>query len=125
MYIDAAILMEAIDNLFTKPDGEQQTGYIQWSEDDESIGELYLYNFDTTKFDLSSIPIITVLDEVNRIIEYNKSMEYRVVRKNEYPSIGDQLDMLFHELETDGSISVDGEWSEAIKEVKEAHPKPE
>ena len=37
-----------------------------------------------------------------------------------YPSIGDQLDMQYHDAE-DGTTT----WADAIAAVKEAHPKPE
>jgi|TARA_R110002096_G_scaffold142297_1_gene297539 hypothetical protein len=37
-----------------------------------------------------------------------------------YPSIGDQLDMQYHDGE-DGTTT----WADAIAAVKEAHPKPE
>jgi len=49
---------------------------------------------------------------------------YNVKRAHSYPQLGEQLDMLWHELNTNGSISVNGDWFNAIKEVKEAHPKP-
>lgn len=46
-------------------------------------------------------------------------------RYNSYPEIREQLDMLWHELSANGSISADGQWFNAIKEVKDNHPKPE
>jgi len=42
----------------------------------------------------------------------------RSSRKNEYPSIGDQLDMIYH-----AGLGGD-EFQAAIKAVKDAHPKP-
>ena len=38
---------------------------------------------------------------------------------NTYPSIGDQLDMLFHD-KKDGTTT----WEDAVQAVKDAHPKP-
>tara|TARA_B110000503_G_scaffold116822_1_gene176270 strand:+ start:388 stop:717 length:330 start_codon:yes stop_codon:yes gene_type:complete len=38
-------------------------------------------------------------------------------------SIADQLDMIWHEVDSTGSISKDGEWYNAIKSVKENNPK--
>ena len=38
---------------------------------------------------------------------------------NFYPSIGDQLDMLFHD-KKDGTTT----WEDAVQAVKDAHPKP-
>ena len=41
-----------------------------------------------------------------------------------YPGWRDQLDMLFHELETTGSLSISGSWFNTVKAVKDANPKP-
>ena len=41
-----------------------------------------------------------------------------------YPGWRDQLDMLFHELETSGSLTTSGSWFKAVKAVKDANPKP-
>lgn len=49
---------------------------------------------------------------------------YDARRHNSYPDVKQQLDMLWHELNTNGSISANGDWFNAIKEVKETHPKP-
>jgi len=43
---------------------------------------------------------------------------YSIARKNAYPSIGDQLDMIFR-----AGLGGD-EFQAAIQEVKDAHPKP-
>ena len=41
-----------------------------------------------------------------------------------YPSTGEQLDMLYHELETSGSLTISGSWFNVVKAVKDANPKP-
>ena len=41
-----------------------------------------------------------------------------------YPSTGEQLDMLFHELEISGSLTTGGSWFNVVKAVKDANPKP-
>ena len=41
-----------------------------------------------------------------------------------YPSTGEQFDMLYHELETSGSLTISGSWFNTIKSVKDANPKP-
>jgi hypothetical protein len=41
----------------------------------------------------------------------------------EYPSIGEQLDMLFHDM-TAGKGSKTGEWYKAVAKVKSDNPKP-
>jgi hypothetical protein len=50
--------------------------------------------------------------------------QYQRDREQIYPKIGTQLDMLWHELNTTGTISKDGEWFNAVKEVKDTIPKP-
>jgi len=41
-----------------------------------------------------------------------------------FPSIGDQLDMLFHDM-TAGKGTKDGEWYKTVAKVKEDNPKPD
>ena len=48
--------------------------------------------------------------------------EYRI--KRQYPNLGEQLDMLFHDM-TAGKGDKDGEWYKAIKDVKDANAKPD
>ena len=50
--------------------------------------------------------------------------QYQRDRQQIYPSLGNQLDMLWHEINTSGSISTDGTWFNAIKDVKDTNPKP-
>ena len=47
---------------------------------------------------------------------YNKANEYKTKRAAKYPSIADQLDMLYHQ-------GIDG-WKAAITAVKQEYPKP-
>jgi len=51
------------------------------------------------------------------------TVENRHAIYRKYPSVGDQLDMIFKEIVANGSISVTGEWVRAISAVKEANPK--
>ena len=57
-------------------------------------------------------------------VEYD-AKDYARNREREYPSIGDQLDMQYHELETSGSLTTSGSWFNTVKAVKDANPKPE
>jgi hypothetical protein len=45
---------------------------------------------------------------------------YSIARQNEYPDIGDQLDMQYHDL-VNGTTT----WKDAIAQVKADNPKPE
>ena len=48
---------------------------------------------------------------------------YVQARQEAYGSIGDQLDLLYHDM-TAGKGDKTGEWYKAIKAVKDANPKP-
>jgi len=52
------------------------------------------------------------------------TLEYARNRALAFPSIGDQLDMLFHDMTTDKGTK-DGEWYKAVAKVKEDNPKPD
>lgn len=45
-------------------------------------------------------------------------------RMRSYPPMGDQLDMLYKEIRDTGTISVDGQWFQSVKYVKDNLPKP-
>jgi len=55
-------------------------------------------------------------------VEAEKKIQYQ--RDRQYPEIGEQLDMLFHDM-TAGKGSKDGEWYKAVAKVKADNPKPE
>lgn len=48
---------------------------------------------------------------------------YKIARMIGYKPIGDQLDMLYKEIVTTGTISADGPWAQHITSIKEAIPK--
>lgn len=50
--------------------------------------------------------------------------QYQRDRQQIYPTIGNQLDMLWHELNQSGSLSTNGEWFQSIQSVKDEFPKP-
>ena len=52
--------------------------------------------------------------------EYN-AKQYQ--RDRQYPALGEQLDMLFHDM-TAGKGTKDGEWYKAVAKVKTDNPKP-
>ena len=53
----------------------------------------------------------------DELVEADKKIQYQRDRAVAYPSIEDQLDMLYHQ-------GIEG-WKAEIKKVKDAHPKPE
>ena len=62
-------------------------------------------------------------EDPNILPDMNYIPPYPVRRMSAYPQVTDQLDMLWHELNASGSISADGTWFNAIKTVKDEHPK--
>jgi hypothetical protein len=59
-------------------------------------------------------------DEIVRLQAEFESNEYQRLRQ--YPSIGDQLDMLWHAIDN-GTLNKTSDFYTAIKAVKDAHPK--
>ena len=56
--------------------------------------------------------------------EYD-AQEYARTRADAYPSIGDQLDMLWHAIEANATLKTRyADFHTAIKAVKDANPKP-
>ena len=53
---------------------------------------------------------------------YN-NLKYQRDRKSEYPSIVDQLDLLYHDIARGEFGKSSGEWAKAIKLVKDKYPK--
>jgi hypothetical protein len=49
--------------------------------------------------------------------------QYQRDRQQIYPSLGNQLDMLWHELNVSGSLTSNGEWYQSIQQVKQQYPK--
>jgi len=55
--------------------------------------------------------------------ELKKQTAYLDLRRNDYPSIGDQLDLLYKAMDT-GEIPKALEFFNALKEIKDRYPKP-
>jgi hypothetical protein len=49
---------------------------------------------------------------------------YNAMRINEYPSVGNQLDMLWHMMDNETIPGKGSEWYNTILAVKQRHPKP-
>lgn len=65
-----------------------------------------------------------VFEDTNQLPDPNYVMPYDAQRMHNYPTIGSQLDMLWHELNQSGSLSTDGNWFQSIQQVKQQYPKP-
>lgn len=60
--------------------------------------------------------------EINLKIEEINNLQYQKERAKKYPSIGDQLDMIWHSM-NNGEIPKSLDFFESIKSVKDAYPK--
>ena len=56
--------------------------------------------------------------------ELKEVIQYRADRRNEYPDMAEQFDLLYHEMTVSGSLTSSGSWAQSIKAVKDANPKP-
>ena len=67
-------------------------------------------------------------DKDEKVVTYNEATVQSYIDANEYkslrqyPPLGDQLDMLWHAIDTD-SLNKTSDFYTAIKAVKDAHPK--
>ena len=78
---------------------------------------------------INGVPIELTDAEKQEIVDERNSPDnitypYDEKRQREYPSIGEQLDLLFHDM-TAGKGTKDGEWYKAVAKVKTDNPKPE
>jgi len=65
-----------------------------------------------------------IRSELARQFETFEFYRYERERAEAYPTLGDQLDMLWHAMES-GEIPKATKWFEKIQEVKKSIPKPE
>ena len=65
---------------------------------------------------------ITAQETADTLAAANQYIEDRA---QAFLSLGDQLDLLFHELEDTGTITKNGAWANHVRKVKLDHPKPQ
>jgi hypothetical protein len=73
---------------------------------------------------LTDAEVETCVDDEITHEEYMTSNAYKGKRLNAYPNLGEQLDMLYHDMTADKGDKT-GEWYKAVVKVKSDHPKPE
>lgn len=61
--------------------------------------------------------------EAARLEQVDLTNSYRQQRKYQYPNTADQLDMLWHAIDS-GSLDKNSEFYTTLKAVKDANPKP-
>jgi len=75
---------------------------------------------DDIALDVNGDPVTLNVSLVNAWVDPDT---YKYNRVAAYPSIGDQLDLLYKDMVA-GKGDSTGEWFKAVKAVKDAHPKP-
>lgn len=63
-----------------------------------------------------------VEDEIERLRDEFDAKEYARNRETEYPKLGEQLDMLWHAIDS-GTLTKTSEFYTALKAVKDKYPK--
>ena len=90
-------------------------GGLYWTDCPDNVETFWLLLPDGTYED----PHADTRDEFGNPVE-----PWFMQRMRAYAPAGDQMDMLYKELMTTGTISPDGPWAKHITEVKAALPKP-
>ena len=94
---------EAISSLY--PNVASQTNNLAFDSEGNQI------NVDEAK----------VAEEIKRLQADYDALQYQ--RDRQYPGLGEQFDLLFKDIDS-GKVSKDGGFYQAIKAVKDKHPKP-
>ena len=68
--------------------------------------------------------ILSVVDDNYFLAEIPRSIDYKKQRAREYPLLKEQMDMLWHAIDTD-SLNKDSDFYKELKKVKDKYPKPE
>jgi len=70
------------------------------------------------------IPVADIEAKMNEMANEPEQSDYAEQRRNSYPEIGDQLDMLWHSIDQDEELKTKYfNFYQAIKSVKIKHPK--
>jgi hypothetical protein len=90
----------------------------QFTYQDEDINSIQWLNGTTP------IPVADIEAKMNEMANEPEQSQYAQQRRNAYPEIGDQLDMLWHSIDQDPQLkSKYFDFYEAIKAVKVKYPK--
>lgn len=113
-------------------------GYQGWVSEIRNAGEEYeIYNGPDAQMQWVDAPDEITLDwtlewspSQQTMIWVERDMPYspgqnEVARRVAYGEIGQQLDMIYHEIDTNGTLSRDGEWATHIRTVKSMIDRPE
>ena len=71
----------------------------------------------------TSITTTQIETKLSELITTYNNIKYQRERASEYPSIVDQLDLLYHDIARGEFGKSSGEWAKSIKAVKDKYPK--
>jgi phosphomevalonate kinase len=103
--------MEEISGLMTK--------YEEWKSKHKQNNMKYIKKENKIVLDESAITI-----QLAELVTQKQSLEHQQLRAREYPRIGDQLDMLWHAIDS-GTLNKTSDFYTTIKAVKDTYPKSE
>lgn len=108
------------DELVKKETYEQNIEYDIVNDFESDLEQEYI--FFNCKIDITGPTLIdSISSEKQKAIDLNRTLS---MRKIEYPDIGEQLDMLWHAIDT-GTLDKTSDFYTVLKSVKDANPKPE
>ena len=95
----------------------ETTDDFKWVDcPNDRVEDAWFYDDNANEF---TDPHATTRDEFGNPVE-----PFAMQRMRSYPPVGDQMDMLYKEIQATGKISANGEWFQSIKFVKDNVPKP-
>jgi len=98
----------------------------------EQLGYEFEKDFTTTANDDGSVTLVwrssdpqPTIEECTTALNTYNANQFQRTRAAAYPSIGDQLDMLWHAIDDNATLKTRyADFHTAIKAVKDANPKP-
>jgi len=105
----------------------KENGWLPFTEELATPSKYELK--DGTKFTITTDSVIGVeqkramTDEEKIGYDQSVAIQYRTDRLQEYPEIGDQLDMLWHAIDG-GTLDKTSDFYTSLKAIKDKHPKP-
>lgn len=107
-------LLDVIQSIQSKTEGSETWSYTILGDKFPENEEQY---YSTVFFSFGTKPTWDqVQAELPLVQQQFENEKYKYSRINEYPSLEDQLDMIFH-----GGVD---EWKAKIQEIKDKYPKP-
>ena len=97
-------------------------GVTEFACDSEPTKEAFENTYRSDSVDNPSITWEQVSAKIVELEAEWDSQEYARKRKDEYPDLAEQFDLLFHDM-TSGKGDKTGEWYKAVNKVKTDNPK--